>query len=180
MTALSPRIQQLIDALIPREGGYTNDADDAGGPTKYGITLATLHDYRQSPVTAADVEGLGLAEATQIYTWRFFLQPHFDQVRDPNLQELLFDFGVNSGPGAAIKALQAVLAREGLYSGAIDGDLGPKTLGALAAVKNLAALFYAVKSERYELLLRDVGGRPSDAKFATGWANRLDGFEERF
>jgi lysozyme family protein len=180
MTAISPRIQQLIDALVPREGGYSNDPDDAGGPTKFGITLATLRDWRKAPVTAADVAGLGLAEATQIYAWRYFLLPHFDQVRDPGLQELLFDFGVNSGTGAAAKALQTVLKREGLYAGDIDGDLGPRTLGALSGVSNLPALFYAVKAERYELLLRDAGARPSDARYAIGWANRLDGFEERF
>ena len=34
----------IIDGIIRREGStYTNDPADPGGPTKYGITLATHH-----------------------------------------------------------------------------------------------------------------------------------------
>lgn len=179
-SALPPRLQQLIDALIAREGGYVNDPDDSGGPTKYGITLAALHEWRRAPVTAADVEALDRSEAAQIYAARYFLNPGFDQVRDPQLQEFLFDFAVNSGPAAAVKGLQSALQQAGLYSGAIDGGLGPKTAGALATATNHPALFYAVKCERYELMLRYVGARPVAAKYAAGWANRLDEFQERF
>lgn len=169
-STVTPHIQKLIDALIQREGGYVNDPDDRGGPTKYGITLATLHDWRQEPVTAADVQALDRFEASAIYASRYFLKPGFANVRDPLLQEFLFDFGVNSGPGAAVAALQAVIGVEP------DGGFGPKTLAALNAVTNDLALFFAVKAERYEFLLRDVGRRPTDAKYAEGWSNRLDQF----
>ena len=33
-------IDELIDALIEREGGYVNHPSDRGGATKYGITEA--------------------------------------------------------------------------------------------------------------------------------------------
>ena len=180
MTALSPKMQALIDALVVREGGYVNDPDDAGGPTKYGITLAALHEWRRAAVTASDVEALDKAEAAQIYAQRYFFKPGFDQVRESTLQEFLFDFAVNSGPGAAVRGLQAALKDAGLYAGEIDGDFGPKTAGALAAVTNHAALFYATKCQRYELMMRYIGAKPVNAKFAAGWANRLDEFQERF
>ena len=40
-------IDQLIDELIAREGGYTNHPADRGGPTRYGITeaVARAHGY---------------------------------------------------------------------------------------------------------------------------------------
>jgi lysozyme family protein len=172
-SSISPRLQQLIDALVQREGGYVNDPDDRGGPTKYGITLATLHDWRQAPVSAADVEALDRGEAARIYADRYFLKPGFDAVRDPLLQEFLFDFAVNSGPGASVAALQSAIGVEP------DGVFGPKSRAALDKVTNLPALFFAVKCERYELLLRDVGRWPADAKFAEGWSNRLDQFSEK-
>lgn len=59
-----------------------------------------------------------------------------------------------------------------------DGDFGPASRAALAKITNRTALFYAVKCERYELLLRDVGARPVHAVFAPGWSNRLDEFVE--
>jgi len=35
------RITPLIDRIIEVEGGYVNNPNDKGGPTKYGITEAT-------------------------------------------------------------------------------------------------------------------------------------------
>lgn len=172
-------IEDLITRVIQREGGYVDNAADAGGPTKFGITLATLHEWRKSPVSAVDVEGMTELEARRIYRARYFTGTGFDQVKDPQLLELLFDYGVNSGVGAPAAALQTVLKREGLYAGPIDGDFGPNSRAALAKVTNWPALFYALKCERYELLLRYVGRRPDQAQFAIGWANRLDQFEER-
>ena len=175
---ITPRLQTLIGELIQREGGYVNDPNDRGGPTKYGITLATLQAWRQTPVSAADVEALEVPEAIAIYAFEYFIRPGFDAAADPELQALLFDFGVNSGTGTAAMALQRVLAHAGVYAGAIDGDLGDQSRAALAKISNTAALFFAVKCERLEFLLRDVGQRPLDAKYAVGWANRVDGFSE--
>lgn len=170
MQAIPQRLKTLIDALIVREGGYSDDPNDRGGPTKFGITLATLHAWRGTPVSAADVAALSSAEAAQIYAKKYFFDPGFDAVPDPALQEFLFDFGVNSGQVTAVMALQHVI---GVLP---DGAFGPISRKALAAITNTAALFFAVKCERYELLLRDVGRTPSDASYAIGWSNRLDQF----
>jgi lysozyme family protein len=170
MQAISPRLTALIAALVQREGGYVDDPDDRGGPTKFGITLATLHAWRGTPVGAGDVEALTSAEAAEIYAKKYFLDPGFDAVTDPALQEFLFDFGVTSGTGTAVEALQHVI---GVLP---DGNLGPVSRAKLATITNAAALFFAVKAERAEFLLRDVGSHPTDAKFAGGWSNRLDQF----
>jgi lysozyme family protein len=73
-----------------------------------------------------------------------------------------------------------VLKRLGRYDGAIDGGFGPKSAAALIGFQNWPALFYAVKCERYELFMRHIGAMPSQAKYATGWANRQDQFEMKF
>jgi lysozyme family protein len=171
-------IDRLITRVLEREGGFVDDPADAGGPTKYGITLATLHDWRKASVSADDVRQLGEDEARRIYRARYF-PAGFEAIPDAGLLELLFDFGVNSGPAAPVKALQTVLQRGGLYDGAIDGGFGPKSAAALAQVRNWPALCYAVKCERYELFMRWIGARPENARFAIGWSNRQDQFEER-
>jgi lysozyme family protein len=40
-------LDELINALIEREGGYVNHPADRGGPTRYGITeaVARAHGY---------------------------------------------------------------------------------------------------------------------------------------
>lgn len=37
-------VDEMIDAIIRREGGYVNHPADRGGPTRYGITMATLSE----------------------------------------------------------------------------------------------------------------------------------------
>jgi lysozyme family protein len=171
-------IDQLIDRLIQREGGYVNHASDRGGPTNFGITQATLAAWRERPVSAADVQAMGKDEAKAIYRDRYFTRPGFDGVQDPELQELVFDFAVNSGPGAAAKGLQTALKDMGLYQGAIDGGFGPQSQAALRACRNIPELYYRLKCERFELFLRFIGRDPAQAVFATGWSNRMDELQD--
>lgn len=177
MAAPSAKVEALIARLIEREGGYVNHPADRGGPTKYGVTLDTLTEWRGKAASAAEVEHLGLAEARDIYRDRYFRRPGFDAVADAALQELLFDTGVHSGPGAAARALQLCLQRMGLYAGRLDGDVGPMTRAAIAACADPRELYYRLKCERHELLLRLIGRDPRQAAFAAGWANRLDELE---
>lgn len=165
--------QALIEGIVQREGGFVNNPNDRGGATKYGITIATLASWRGAPVSVEDVSNLTVAEAAAIYEKRYILDPGLDTVLDPQLRELLVDFGVLSGPKRAVIGLQKALGFPGAQC---DGSFGPASRAAMAAVKNPEALFYKVKYERCEQLLR-ICANPSQAVFANGWANRLDHFE---
>lgn len=169
-------VDALIDRLIKREGGYVNNADDAGGATKYGITQTTLSTWRRAVGEPwMDVADLTEDEAARIYKARYLVAPGYGGISDPEMQEFLFDFAVNSGPRAATSALQTALKAMGSDPGLIDGDLGPRTRAAIDAVSaRMAELYYRTKCERYELLLRYVGADHRQAIFAAGWANRLD------
>lgn len=172
-------IDAMIDRLLIREGGYVNNPNDNGGPTNFGITLAALHEWRGSPVNAAAVQALTRQEAATIYKSRYLIGPGFGVIVDPDLQEMVFDFAVNSGPGAAAKALQTALAEMGLYSGSIDGGFGPISKAALARCTNIPELYYRIKCERYALLLRFIRNDVRQATFAAGWANRLDSLNDK-
>lgn len=131
----------IIDKILEIEGpDYTDDEKDSGGPTKWGITQATLANYRKTPVTPADVENLTRAEAWNCYDWLYVSKPGFTNVipiSEPIAGELI-DTGVNCGSGVAILMLQRLLNAlndEGrLYRDLkVDGDLGQATLDALRA-----------------------------------------------
>ena len=171
-------VDALIVNLVKREGGYVDHADDVGGPTNFGITQATLAAWRGVAVSAQDVQTMPETEAVAIYRDRYFVKPGFDQVPDPEFQEFMFDYAVNSGPGQAVKSLQLCLQRMKVYTGHVDGGMGPLTRQALRAVNNLPELYYRTKCERYELFLRYIGRDPKQAVFATGWSNRMDELED--
>ena len=172
-------LDAMIDRLLEREGGFVNHPADRGGATNWGITQGTLAAWRGVAVSAADVQVMGKDEARAIYRDRYFTKPGFDAIADPELQELLFDYAVNSGPGAAAKGLQTALQGMGLYKGNIDGGFGPKSQAALAACNNIPELYYRTKCERYELFLRFIGRDPAQAVFATGWSNRMDELQDQ-
>jgi lysozyme family protein len=164
----------LIASLIRREGGFVDHAADRGGATKYGITIGTLRDWRRAPVSRDDVQNLTVEEATEIYRSRYFTASGFDQIEDPKLQELLFDFAVLSGVPRATQGLQEAL---GPAAGTADGVMGPKTMAALKNYQDdRRILFLRVKCERLEQFVR-ILSNPSQSVFAQGWANRLDEFK---
>lgn len=107
------------------EGSYVDHPADPGGATNYGITFATLKAWRGKPITKADVRALTKVEAGEIYRNKYWNAVRGDDL-PKGVDMAVFDWAVNSGPGAAIKALQKTL---GLTA---DGYIGAVTLREVA------------------------------------------------
>ena len=103
-------LEDQSDALIEREGGYSNHPSDRGGPTNYGITeaVARAHGY------SGAMRNLPREEAAAIYRRLCWLRPRFDQVakRSMAVAGELFDTGVNMGPAVAATFLQRAFAEQ--------------------------------------------------------------------
>ena len=163
-------IDKLIDRLIQIEGGFVNDSVDRGGPTKYGITQATLSHWRGTAVTAKDVENLDLQETRQIYLMQYWVKPRICDLKlSEPLQEMVFDAGVHHGVSRATKLLQSSM------SVAADGIIGTVTINAAQRLNgpHLAALFMA---ERVEFIAKIIHSDPSQVKFANGRFRRCGNF----
>lgn len=173
------RFKSVIDSLLQDEGWpkFTNDTNDLGGPTKGGITLATLSDWRERQSTVAELMELTEREAREIYYHRYISAPNFDKIQDDRLAYLVIDAGVLHGPARAAMWLQA-----GLGGIAVDGRIGPATLAVLArAEPHVAALsFLATRARFIGRLVSDnyknrVKGltRKDQSRFAAGWIDRV-------
>ena len=161
----------ILDAVIAREGGYVNNPADAGGPTNFGITLATLAAYRGRPATADDVRALTEAEAREIYRVRYIDGPGYGAIADDDLRALVVDCAVNHGSGRATRWLQAAAGVSP------DGILGPATRAAVGVsnARELRARVTAARARAYgHLITRD----PAQSVFAAGWLDRLAEFIE--
>ena len=85
----------IIDLVLKHEGiDFTNDPDDPGGCTKFGITRKTLQDWRGRLTTCLDVRDMTEQEARDIYKARY-VRP-FDGVED-DIKPQVVDIAVNSG-----------------------------------------------------------------------------------
>lgn len=133
-------IDQYLEAIIDREGGYTNHPSDHGHATKFGITetVARSNGYQ------GDMRDLPLAMAKSIYKQQYWFEPQFDQINkiSPAIAEELLDTAINCGVNFTKPLLQRALnllnkqGEEGWPNLALDGQYGPLTVQALSTYLN--------------------------------------------
>jgi lysozyme family protein len=177
-------VDQLIDTLIDREGGYINHPADKGGPTCFGVTegVARANGY------SGAMRNLPRTDAVAIYRRLYWLRPRFDEIarRSPRLAAELFDTGVNMGPAVATTFLQRALTALNRNGGDFpdlvpDGRVAEHTLAALDAFFELrgkaggeTVLLRALEALQGERYLRLAERRPANEAFLYGWlANRI-------
>ena len=163
----APTISSILDDIVEREGGFVDHPQDKGGPTKYGITQATLSRERGKPATAQDVAKLTANEAKTIY-YRTYIKP-FVGVKDRELMALIADSSVHHGATRTIKWLQQAVGTEP------DGRLGPESWKRLQAAppKELYTRLLQQRTQHIERLGQDS----SQSVFLEGWRKRLGEFQ---
>lgn len=165
-----PSLSKIIDEIIVAESSdYTDHPEDRGGPTKYGITLKSLSDFRGRQCTPAEVERLTEAEARNIYMLKYVRGPGFVKIIDERLLGLVVDCGVNHGTARATRWLQEIV---GVIQ---DGVFGPLTADAVNRHEP-RKLFIRLLGIRIRFYGRLITDDPRQAKFAAGWMNRAVGF----
>jgi lysozyme family protein len=176
-------VDAIIDAVIGAEGGFTNNPNDPGGPTMWGITerVARANGYN-GPMGAMPRQ-----IAKDIYFAQYVQKPGFGAVMQlsSEIAAELVDTGVNMGPSTAgmllQRALNALNSQARYYPDVkVDGDVGPATIAALkaylgkrgsAGVPVMIKALNCLQGERY---IRIAEGRPASEDFLYGWlANRI-------
>ena len=176
-------VEEIAKSIVAREGGFVNDPDDPGGATNHGVTIHTLRRLgldvnHDGAVNLADVQELTQDQETEIFITHYFHKPKIAQLPRP-LQPSVFDMYVNAGANA-VKILQRLLRDMG-FDVAVDGVLGPQTLGATgrayAAAPAQMVDAYAVARRNYYFGLADQ--RPASRKYARTRAGKKGGWIKR-
>lgn len=148
---------------LTQEGGWSDDANDPGGCTMEGITLATYQTWKNdSTITCSQLRNITSAEVSSLYEQDYWTSVQGDSL--PNGVDLMvWDMAVNAGVGGSARLLQACVGVT------IDGGIGPETLAATAAV-NPTTLINALAQHQtsYYQSLNDF------QYFGTGWLNRVN------
>lgn len=163
-----------IEYVIENEGPLTDDPDDPGGITNWGITL---NDLREMPgrqdAGAADIRALTRTEAQEIYRALYWDRQCLNYVRDQAIATKLLDLMVNQGlaEGTRIaqRACNALQVKPPLV---VDGDFGPVTRMAVNGLSR-TLLMPSLIQEGLRSYLADVAARPKMEKFLLGWMRRL-------
>ena len=153
--------------LLQHEGGYTNHPKDPGGPTNYGITIADYRKYIKSDATAEDVRDMKLSDAKAIYRSKYWAALRCDEL-PAGVDDVVFDYGVNSGIGRSGKVLRRCLDLSDN-----DWQVTPQVLAATQGV-NPKQLIADICDERMRFL-RGLSIWPT---FGRGWTARVKELRE--
>lgn len=110
--------EKVLEFTLLQEGAHSNDPDDPGGETHWGIS-SVYHP-------GVDPRKMTAEQRAEWYRAEFWGPCKCDLLPSP-VAAAVFDFAVNSGPGDAIRSLQRALGV------VVDGAIGPKTLSAVYA-----------------------------------------------
>lgn len=186
---MNSSVADLIDEVINKEirpgkdGHYSNDPNDSGGETSWGVTERNARKYGY---VGAMID-MPRSFAESYYEQHHWYEPGFYDVSTISLPiaRELFDTGVNSGPERACEFLQVslnALNRQGKDYPDVDEDfdIGPQTLDALRAYIAFrgkigeTVLLRALNSLQGAFLIELSRRRQKDENFTFGWlANRV-------
>lgn len=110
--------EKCVELILRLEGGYSNDPQDRGGETRWGVSKRAFPHINIKDLTKEDA-----IEIYRIYYW--------DKIRigemPPEVRLAVFDCAVNQGHIRAVSFLQKSL---GVLN---DGIVGPDTLAAFSS-----------------------------------------------
>lgn len=145
--------EPAIERSLQHEGEYSNDPQDPGGETQWGISKRSYRDV--------DIKALTREGAKAIYE-RDFWRPVVSTVTDDALQYQLLDAAINHGMGNAVRFLQRAVRV------ADDGHWGPVSLAAMRAM-DIHDVHLRFSSERGEFWAK-LSTWP---RFGRGWMLRM-------
>lgn len=167
------REEKFADEIVCIEGGFSNNPNDKGGATRYGVTEATA---RRNGYTGA-MKDLPTSLAKSIFINEYYYQPGFDKIKSDAIAFELFDTSVNAGQVTSVMMLQRAfnaLNIEKRYGEdlTIDGQLGAITSGRINAYPNpdrIVTLQNAYQTVYY-ITLADKN--PTQREFIYGWLQK--------
>lgn len=170
-----------VNYILRGEGVLEDDPSDAGGITKYGISLRflksvevdNLKKYGIGDLVDADtIRNLTIDQAKSVYQGEFWNHAPFAQLGQQDVANYIFDMAVNEGIAPAIKCAQratwAVMKQRGIIED--DGILGNDTISLINQC--YPYILPAMRSERAGYYRLTALAKPNDEKYLSGWLNR--------
>ena len=166
------RFERIFDYLLRVEGGYSDNKNDKGGKTKFGIIEEEARDFGYK----GNMQDLTKDFAKNIYLKKYYLGNKLDKVINDKVALSICDWAVNSGRNGT-KNVQIAINQLTNANLDVDGIIGNKTLEALNSIDpgkflevyhNLQRIYYKGKVE---------ADRTQEG-FLTGWLNRVQRKEE--
>ena len=157
-----------FEQMIKDEGGYVlHDVEgDTGGMTYAGIARNKNPHWQGWPyIDRKEMGGALTGLVRDFYKAEFWDKMRGDEIREQEIANSIFNFGVNAGMGMAVKLAQLVV------NATPDGGIGPKTVELLNQqnASDFRKSYALTKIARYAEICNK---NRTQSKFLLGWINR--------
>lgn len=156
------RFDPAIEVTFAWEGGWSNDARDPGGLTRYGISSRYHPNVNLAELTR---EG-----AKAIYERDYWTRHRIGMIEPQEVATKVLDMAVVLGPRPAIRCLQRALRSVGVEV-TEDGLMGPETAGETNHVE-LETVLAALRSECAGEFRVRIARNPLLGVYERGWLRR--------
>ena len=172
---------EIFATTVGLEGGYSDNPKDpgnwTGGKVGAGELKGTNFGISAASYPNLDIKNLTISGAKAIYKSNFWDVLRLDEVSDNQIQDEIFDAGVNMGVAEAGIIVQRAI--DFLEPGApnfplvIDGIIGAATLSYIDSwiVKDLEALFKAIDGFKFMRYVEIC--YTTNKIFDWGWMKRI-------
>ena len=147
--------------MLASEGGYVNHPSDPGGMTNLGVTKRVWEEWVGRESNEKEMRSLTPEMVEPLYKRKFWDACKCDELPS-GIDYMVFDMGVNAGPGRSIKILQDAVGVPA------DGGLGPITMKAVLAADPVELI--EKFSEGKEAFYRSL---KTFETYGKGWLNRV-------
>lgn len=162
--------------ILRHEGGYANRASDKGGPTNHGIAWDTWKKYSKEDLgvepTLENLKKITPEQAEIIYKKRYWDPSGFNDIKDPKLALMSYDWSITSG--GAGKQIQKLLNSQYGKNLSVDGVIGPDTISAMNSVEDSGKLTDSIAEIRKQYYTNLTISDPKNLPNLNGWINRVN------
>ena len=182
------KIEEAFEKLLVHEGFYSNDPDDLGGETIYGISRknwpvwtgwSIVDSYKNKSNFIENLKrDMQLKSLCVVfYKKNFWDVNDVELITDDKIQYELFDTGVNTGTVKAAMFFQEALNlcnrnQQDYPDLKVDGDIGLTTLSAFLKCRK-DSVYKTMNLLQGEYYMNITRNKPVQEKYFNGWLNRV-------
>ncbi len=171
---------EYVWRVLKHEGGYSDDLNDRGGKTSYGITWRTYKEYcKRIGSTPSNGHHMNLTseEVLSIYLVLFIDPYRIEGYENEWTREAMFSSVIMHGGPAAASLAQKSVNKISVHKIKVDGIAGDKTHEAINSIQS-RKFVNKLTAERIifvdRLVQRTVNkGDYSQVNFLVGWHKRF-------
>ncbi len=175
------KFEDALSFVLEDEGVLSENPNDSGGITKYGISINFLKKITpenlkkygiMQEVNEEVVRNLTMEQAVLIYHGEFWDKAPFEEIKSPQVGNYIFSMAVWHGLGNAIKIVQRAVWAALFEINVIeeDGIFGGKTLRYVNLVD--FNFLYPLVAEHAAYVRNILEKNSKDGVFKNGWLSR--------